>query len=428
MKRFLITMTCLMALVGTAFGQVMQPIDQVPDLSDSSLVGAWLNKSVFGLADDISSGDNDGTATDVVWEGVGGDFDGSVDNLRITATPITAYPFTLNVWFNGDSTGGSLIVLSDISEDDVYQGLSVNSDDTVRITSRTAATLESESSVEVTIDGSWNHLVGVFTSSTDRELFLNSVSVVSDTGTCLFGAGTDTVLIGKLRDVSSTGFFDGTIKDVRIYNEAKTASWVAAEYAKGVPDDSLVLSVMDGVRDDSRYGNTLTNSGAVVGNGMEFDGSDDYIDGDSTPTIGTGDFTISLWINPDTNVTAYMSAFHNGTTNFESDIWIANNAGTLHCRLDNAQLITSGSISTDTWQQVVLIRSGTSVSAYINSSVVDTGTSSSDLSNSSGDVLIGKDVGNYRYWDGEIKDVRIYDEAKSAAWIQADYNRTRKFY
>lgn len=71
-------------------------------------------------------------------------------------------------------------------------------------------------------NGQWHLLVGVQRSKSDREFFIDGVSV-GQSGVAIGGISTNQASMGKF-DVSSTGNrLLGVLDDVRIYNRALTA-------------------------------------------------------------------------------------------------------------------------------------------------------------------------------------------------------------
>jgi hypothetical protein len=115
-------------------------------------------------------------------------------------------------------------------------------------------------------------------------------------------------------------FFDGLIDDARIYDRALSEGellYLAGERATPVDpgtDGLVAFYALDGDANDNS-GNELHSTivgeptfvEGKVGMALELDGVDDYVD-IGNPTVldfGTGDFTISAWIN--------MTAIERGT-------------------------------------------------------------------------------------------------------------------
>ena len=404
-----------------------QPYNLIPDTADSSLVYAGLNRAVVGAAD-LSSLNNDGVATDVGWNEVGGEFDGSSSYLTIENTAgevwgSGAEDLTISTWFmSSDVTTLSRIFAHayggtpgtrfyiDIGSTSNKLGVYIGS-------------YYNNSVVDISND-IWYQVVCVYDYSDGTiTIYLDGEEVLSPTSLTI---GTDkaNLSIGSLS--SSAEFFPGKIKDVRIYNEAKSASWVAHEYSKAVPEDDLVLHVVNGDKDLSRYDHTLTNSGAILGDGMVFDGTDSVIDTGSDMIL-TGADTICAWVNTaagygEGNVGRIVD---NGKTLF--NIW----SDRLVFKSDGSSTIFSATeISSDKWFYAVVTRTASGVANFYVDGVLS-GTPDQDSGtpeNGTGNLLIGNDSGSDYTFDGTIKDLRIYNEAKSADWIKLDYERTKGYY
>jgi len=169
-----------------------------------------------------------------------------------------------------------------------------------------------------------------------------------------------------------------------------------------------------------------SNGGSLVFNGSSgYTSVADPVNG--SLDFGTGDFTVSMWVRPSIQNT-YMSIFHNGSTNFTNDLWININSGVLLVRFDNTKVISSGVINTGAWSNIVVERAGSVVTAYINGTASPLGSSSANISDSNGNLLLGKDAGNYRYYNGNIGEVRVYSVALSADDVNKSFDTMRGRY
>ena len=153
-------------------------------------------------------------------------------------------------------------------------------------------------------------------------------------------------------------------------------------------------------------------------------------------TFGTGDFTIEFWANPDdfgSRGTFYDSRPSGGTTG----ITIGHESSSGEIRV--YMIATSGSdivvqssdFATGQWQHIVVTRSSGTVSLYINGTLKDSGTRTSDLNNTNV-VNIGYKTytsSTYDYFDGKIGEVRIYKgSGLTAAEVEHNYNTTKERY
>ncbi|MBU0477067.1 LamG domain-containing protein [bacterium] len=202
-----------------------------------------------------------------------------------------------------------------------------------------------------------------------------------------------------------------------------TQWWSGTKYARvimllnsGKPTHSMVVD------DFSLYSvpPTYTWVDGVFGKALDFNGIDNYVDCESGSSLdfGTGDFTVEAWVYQN-ELNSYQSIFHNGQSAFSQDLWISAHNGALYVRLDNVTEINSGNIPASEWVHIAVTRDGTDVDGYINGIFTASGTSSVDVGDSNGNTVIGKDNQEYRYFDGAIDEVKIYDHALSADEIAA---------
>lgn len=177
-------------------------------------------------------------------------------------------------------------------------------------------------------DNKWHQIAIIVRNETNYELYgdgrlLSSTSVISRNPTA------QNAYIGRYNQLP--GYFGGDIDDVRIYNRALSANEVYSLYKYGsskivqneTPRDKLTNGLVgwwtfDGTDcgatwciDKSGNGKTATINGGMVkaggrmGQGLSFDGVDDYVDlGDNFGmTTSPAIFTISTWLRRPANTT-----------------------------------------------------------------------------------------------------------------------------
>jgi hypothetical protein len=220
--------------------------------------------------------------------------------------------------------------------------------------------------------------------------------------------------------------FDGIIKDVEIYNEAKDASWVSQDYAKRVPDSDLLYWIKDSVKDKSRYNRSGTVVSVIEGNKLEFNGTDSVISTGSD-FIATSDFSLMGWINPDSfgennegrildNGRAIV--YLDSTTN---RLRATSDGGVNIARSDNA-------ITTGQWQHIAVTRSGTVFTMYVNGVDVTTSGLGGIVAAGTTVLFVGNNQAGSRTFDGKIDDLKVYGRVLTAADILNNYNATRGQY
>lgn len=183
--------------------------------------------------------------------------------------------------------------------------------------------------------------------------------------------------------------------------------------------------------DDSGNGNdgTLVNSptwvtGKVGPFAVQMDGIDQYINvpDDAVLDLGTSDFTVAFWAN-------FTDAINEAL--FTKDNFAGSGNGFYIYTLSSRFRYWNGSsgtsfgpnpLSTSTWYHCACVRSGTTVSFYIDGS--DTGTSTTDSRNfsNSSPLRFGNFADNTRFLDGTMDDIRLYDRALSGSEITSLYD------
>ncbi len=182
----------------------------------------------------------------------------------------------------------------------------------------------------------------------------------------------------------------------------------------------------DSGNDATLVNGVLVNQAGQVGNAMSFDGEDDYIETPDTvyrPT--TGDFTISVWVNPERiNMDGYLVGYRYDKNQWESPpyagAYLAISADQLYYLTNvdggytNMGVAYPGSLNT--WSNVILVKTGSNATLYFNgvsvTSMENLGTINyNDDSTPLSIGYAGTDQG--RYFKGLIDEVAIWNRALS---------------
>jgi hypothetical protein len=136
----------------------------------------------------------------------------------------------------------------------------------------------------------------------------------------------------------------------------------------------------------TRNGNTTQGSFSPYGSNWSnyFDGSGDYLSTPSSITLGSGDLTIEGWAYPTNTSGGVFYDFRgpdSGSAGNNPVIqWSTVTASKFTVRIDGTNAITSSStFSTNTWHHVALVRSGTTVTLYVNGTSQGTYTTSTSF-------------------------------------------------
>lgn len=165
-------------------------------------------------------------------------------------------------------------------------------------------------------------------------------------------------------------------------------------------------------------GGAFTNQYSV-----SFDGTDDY----ATATLGSqvfdGDFAISTWIKA-TRSGSNTILFHLGSSSSYNDgfrIYATGGGFTFWRGLNGySQLLNTGAgtESVGNWQNLVVTRSGSNMTFYINGVSADTGSDASSYTNTNFEIGYPQ----YQLYQGLMDEVALWDSALSASNVTSIYN------
>lgn len=423
-----------------------QPLDLHPDLTDVDLRGNWLGRLTRAGGDASPAADDMlavNEAAGIVWERVGAHFTAASNGYlrRAEANWRSGDSFgTISAWVKFDSIGGSS--KSIFVSSDEFGGMAVRA---LRFDVTATGLLEiyqvnndiadSVRGGTTLVTDQWYYLVVVSNGST-YALYVNGVaetlSINSGTNSGDWFTETllrDNILIGAfVANAIALLFIDGTIKDVQYRSRAVPANEILYEYQQGVPDDDLRLWTIGGDKDLTRFDRVLSVfNDTIVGHEMYFDGVTDYI---QTPAIDFTDHTVSLWFKADALEDAIL--FNNVPAD-GNRIAIATRAdGTIragHWSGASYRSKSGGTYAVDKWSHVVMTYDDAptrTARAWLDG-VELAGTD--DPSSGNGISLrLAMSTSGTSPFAGSIRDVRVFNEAKSEAWAVDLYNRTKRAY
>lgn len=244
------------------------------------------------------------------------------------------------------------------------------------------------------------------------------------------------VIDARTTDVSVTNGFGANIETI-LSSAIVSADTISVDLVASDPPfwvETQLLLPMSGAdnstvfTDLSKYNRTVqvfgdtkirTDLGEPAG---FFDGNGDYLDV-NIPVIGTGDFTIEMFIRP-SNLT-YDSerclAFFGDFSSFSFNGILAQGGtkvsfqGTQNIRFGPASGIGPGGLVANTWHHVALCRAGTTARIFLDGALSVDGVNTVETSNwNSGRIRIGGESARY-FYSGHMKWFRLTTAARYTA-------------
>ena len=185
----------------------------------------------------------------------------------------------------------------------------------------------------------------------------------------------------------------------------------------------------------SGIGSTLVNGiGFSSSNSGTFilDGTNDYINGDTTSFDLTGDLSAEVWFNLSATAGDWVRLIGKGdVSNRTFGFWYNN---TEQCFLfqrygttNNVSSTYSITVQTNIWYHVLVTSNGSTHKLYLNGADVQTQTGSGPFLSSTSTLKVG--YGEiHTYHNGRIGLYRIYNRALTAQEVLQNYNATKKRY
>ena len=226
----------------------------------------------------------------------------------------------------------------------------------------------------------------------------------------------------KYNQFNSSGTFKvGSTSNFEIVTDSLYLNLDAGDFA------SRGTSTWTDLSGNSRNG---TVTGATLGTNWyyDFDGSNDRMDF-SAADIGGTNFTVEVWVNPDSSQVAYANIFdydHTGSKGFT--IQQANNTTNTYYFYTGGNYNNFTNIPAGTWAHLLVSISGTSVVQYLNGVQDGTFTASSNSDTTGERITLAswRAGGSHsRYWNGQYGQCRVYNKALTASEVLQNYNATK---
>jgi len=369
--------------------------------------------------------------------GGSGYFDGSSDYITAPNTCATlgapsgnTNDFTVEAFFYPTGTGIYTAIGTTYSTSNYWAlNLNRNSSTGANAIGRVAFYMTDSFNVETAdsklIVNQWNHIAVVRTSTT-VSIFVNGTREATNTSsvdpnpTGVLQVGKDTVLN---RD------YPGYVSNVRIvrgatqpYSASSTSITVPTAPLTAITNTSLLLNFTNagiydaaGKNDLETVGNAQisTTQSKFGGSSISFDGTGDWLLIPDQPPqrIGTGNFTVEMWVYRNSSGTYGLAGKGTGTTGWLVSL---NSSNQVVFTYGSSTITSTGTVSATTWTHIAVVREGTSTNQtkiYINGTNDGTGTVSTDF-NQTNSMYIGADRTGGSAANAYVQDVRITNYAR----------------
>lgn len=418
-------------------------------------VAHWkLNETAGATALD-SEGGHDGTlVNDPEWtpgiDGGGLAFDGSNDLVTVPHSDDLSFTerFTFLAWIRADSFGAAtdyqaVLTKGDASVHNYWFG--VRGTEVVLDFKVGGSWHKFTTSGAALTPGRWYHIATTFDNSADSvRLFIDGAEATSDTMSVTPEANTQIIRIGN--SAFSGEDWPGMLDDVRIYDRVLSDGDIAALATLPDPiahwklDETTGPTAVDSEGDnDGTWANGPVPAPGAIDGGLDFDGSNDYVDAGTFDVAGSG-ITLMAWFNAEAIATDDGRFVSKASGPNEADAWW--------------QLSTTDSGS-DRYLRMRIKAGGTTTTLADSSVNLDTGTwylAAATYDNASGmmrlyldgvevastthavggaldtnpavPVALGANGTAERFFNGVLDDVRVYDYALPASAIANTFAAT----
>jgi Concanavalin A-like lectin/glucanases superfamily len=348
--------------------------------------------------------------------GGSGYFDGSGDTLappNNAAFAMSNGAFTIEFWFYTSSISQTGYILqTDVNSTALYVSFSSS---TLRLTDQNTTYV----STPTLVANQWYHIAVVRSGTGTNQTVIYTNGVAGTAGTCtqtftqagpVIGGNGYLGYISNFRMVKGTAVYSSNFTPPTAPVTAITNTQLLLDFTNAGITDATAKNDLETVG-NAQISTTQSKFG---GSSMYFDGTGDYLRVPYSKQWALGgDFTIECWLywtahdsfggvvgcansNTGAAITAGWFFNFNGTTNklqFEGQGGVA--------------IVTTNDIPSGQWNHVAVVRSGSTITHYLNGTANGSGTSSTTFDSNTEPLLVGVDRGFTAEITGYIDDLRI---------------------
>ncbi|MEZ4774088.1 MAG: LamG-like jellyroll fold domain-containing protein [Bacteroidia bacterium] len=296
----------------------------------------------------------------------------------------------------------------------------------------------------ITVSSEWTHLAGTFDGTTKR-FYINGEEVATAAGN--YTPNTTMPLRVGAGNTESTPdyYFPGKLDEVRIWSDTRTQAEIQANMYKSLTGSEANLEVYFKMSDGS--GAVLTDnsansndgilynspewktSGAFAGPGMtlDFDGTDDYVQLPASILNLASPYTIESWIYPTdfTQIATWRRRvlFLAGTPKFSLAVY-ENQKIAFRSTYGPVTFTSADTIAGNTWTHIALVYDGSSFVLLINGEEATLNAGGMTNAGNGSYSAIGCTSNGEGPFQGQIDEVRLWDDARTPEEIRANMFRS----
>jgi hypothetical protein len=423
---------------GTAVytGNFTPPTSQLTAISGTSLLTCQSNRFIDNSTNNFTitrSGDtrvvafspfNPTASWSAATYGGSGYFDGTGDSLSgsFSLTTSTQNTFSFEGWLYPLSAS-SAIIIGDIQPTGTSAVLyiTLSASRNLEFSWYDGATKTATSTATLNLN-QWNFFAVVVNAGA-ISIYVNSTTP-GQTGTTTLTNRAASTTFG-LGAYFNSAYLNGYVGSLRVSTSARTISAIPTEPYTSDANTKLLLNFTNaGIYDATSKNDLETVGNAQIsttqskwgGSSISFDGTGDWLLIPDQPPqrIGTGNFTVEMWVYRNSSGTYGLAGKGTGTTGWLVSL---NSSNQVVFTYGSSTITSSGTVSATTWTHIAVVREGTSTNQtkiYISGTNDGTGTVSTDF-NQTNSMYIGADRTGGSAANAYVQDVRITNYARYTA-------------
>jgi hypothetical protein len=395
---------------------------------------AYTNISVTGTPSVVAFSPFNPTASwSAATYGGSGYFDGNGDylyvNLFDTVLNLQGGAFTIEFWALRTTGSVAQTLITNYDSGSVGYTITINASNKLTVSlSGDGADITGTTNVGI---NEWFHVAVSGTTSSSVKLFLNGVQEGSTytsstnissnrrTSVGAFWYYVDNLIynpltgyISNLRILKGTALYTTTFTPPTAPLTAITNTRLLLNFTNAGIYDATSKNNLETVG-DAQISTTQSKWG---GSSISFDGTGDWLLIPDQPPqrIGTGNFTVEMWVYRNSSGTYGLAGKGTATTGWLVSL---NSSNQVVFTYGSSTITSSGTVSATTWTHIAVVREGTSTNQtkiYISGTNDGTGTVSTDF-NQTNSMYIGADRTGGSAANAYVQDVRITNYARYTA-------------